>query len=67
MLTASRYSGAPFDLVFYISDQGLESGWWPLGSPIHFNDLVDKAPGCKVGFGYRFKRALILLSQALLL
>ena len=48
LLTVIRYSGSPFELVFYIGDGGPESGWWPFGTASHFNDLIDNSAGCKV-------------------
>ena len=48
LLTVSRYSGPPFELVFYIGDEGDVSGWWPFGTASTYNDLIDKSAGCKV-------------------
>jgi hypothetical protein len=47
-LTVCRYAGPPIELVFYIGDEGPESGWWPFGTASTFNDLIDKSVGCKV-------------------
>jgi hypothetical protein len=44
----SRYSGPPFELVFYIEDEGNVSGWWPFGAATTFNELIDHSVGCKV-------------------
>lgn len=60
VLTVSRYSGPPLELVFYIGDQGLNSGWWPFGTASSFNDLIDNSAGCKVGLLTSARRCFAL-------